>query len=167
MAADLPAQVQGLLGQPCFAQVSDGLVEAGAIRLFAAAVQDGTAEYWSEDPAEVCAPPAMLSAWNRPLMWRPGEGGSATGLALHFLLKEQLGLPLAVVTATETELAQPLRPGARVQSEQVLLSVSEPKTNRLGTGRYWTIRVDYRCAATGALFGHETMSFFGYVGDSA
>lgn len=158
----LPEDVEALIGRPCFAQVSDCAVEAGAIRLFSAAVQDGFPAYWADDPADIIAPPALLSAWNRPLMWTPDGDEAPAGLALHFLLKERLGLPRAVVTEAETEVGDPLRPGARVRSEQLLLDVSEPRSNRLGEGRYWTIRIEYRCAEHGTLFGAETMRFFGY-----
>ena len=161
---EIPAEIAALIGQPQYPQVSDGEVEAGAIRLFAAAVQDGTPAYWADDPAQVCAPPALLSAWNRQLMWRPGGSDPALGLALHFLVKKALGLPRAVVTETETEVAAPIRPGARVRCEQVLVDIGDPTANRLGEGRYWTLRVDYRCDDSGTLFGSETLRFFGYGG---
>lgn len=160
----LPEDISALIGQPCFPQVSDCAVEAGAIRLFAAAMQDGFPAYWAEDPAEVMAPPAMLSAWNRPLIWKPAGEEAQPGLALHFLIKDKLGLPRAVVTETETEVTEPVRPGAKVRSEQFLVEVSDPCTNRLGEGRYWTIRLEYRCAQSETLFGAETMRFFGYGG---
>ncbi|MCP5395243.1 MAG: MaoC family dehydratase N-terminal domain-containing protein [Sphingomonadaceae bacterium] len=162
--AQFPAEVADLAGKAHFAQVSDGPVEAGAIRFFAAAVEDGCSDYWTGQTAGLIAPPALLSAWNRPLMWQPDGSEEAPGLALHFLVKQRLGLPLAVVTRTETELARPVRVGDRVRCEQWLVDVSEAKNNRLGDGRYWTIRVEYRCAASNALFGAEVMGFFGYAG---
>lgn len=166
--SSIPHEVSELVGRPCFPQVSDGAVEAGAIRLFAAAVEDGFPGYWAENPAEVVAPPAMLSAWNRPLMWNPAGDEAAPGLALHFLIKDKLALPRAVVAETESEVAEPIRPGVRVKSEQILVDVGEPCTTRLGEGRYWTIRVEYRCAETDTLFGAETMHFFGYgAGEAA
>ncbi|OCC25133.1 hypothetical protein MB02_00075 [Croceicoccus estronivorus] len=158
----IPEDVVDLIGKPCFPQVSDCQVEAGAIRSFAAAVEDGFPAFWTDEADNMLAPPALLSAWNRSLMWAPEGKGEGSGLALHFLLKRKLGLPRAVVAETETELADPIRPGVRVKCEQVLVDVGEPCTTRLGEGRYWTIRVEYRCAATGAFFGAETMRFFGY-----
>lgn len=163
----LPQEVAALLGERCFQQVSDGPVEAGAIRLFAAAMQDAFPGYWAEDPEAIVAPPAMLSAWNRPLMWNPAGSEGAPGLALHFMVKDKLGLPRAVVAETETEVAEPIRPGVRVMSEQILVEVAEPSSTRLGEGRYWTIRVEYRCADNGTLFGAETMRFFGYGAEEA
>ena len=160
--AIIPQDLAELVGKPCFAQESDGAVEAGAIRLFAAAVEDGFPAYWADDPAQALAPPALLSAWNRPLMWHPGEDEAPTGLALHFLLKDRLGLPRAVVTETESEVSEPIRPGARVRCEQILVELGDLTSNRLGEGRYWTIRVEYRCACSHALFGAETLRFFGY-----
>ena len=163
MATDgILEDLAALIGQPCFPQVSDGAVETGAIRLFAAAVEDGFPAYWADDPAETIAPPALLSAWNRPVMWNPTGEEASTGLALHFLIKDQLGLPRAVVAETESEVAEPIRPGMRVRSEQILVELGEPCTTRLGQGRYWTLRIEYRCAQSGVLFGAETLRFFGY-----
>ena len=158
----IPDDLAALIGQPQFAQVSDGAVEAGAIRLFAAAVEDGTPAYWADDPADMIAPPALLSAWNRPVMWHPDGDAGTSGLALHFLVKDRLGLPRAIVAEMESEAAAPIRPGVRVGSEQILVDLGEPCTTRLGEGRYWTIRVEYRCAEDGTLFGAETLRFFGY-----
>lgn len=158
----VPADVLALIGQPQFAQVSDGMVEAGAIRLFAAAVQDATPAYWADDPAQVVAPPALLSAWNRPAMWNPDGNVGTTGLALHHRIKDKLGLPRAIVTEMESEIAAPIRPGMKVRSEQILVELGEPCTTRLGDGRYWTIRVEYRDHADGALLGAETLRLFGY-----
>ena len=165
--AIIPQDLAALVGKPCFAQESDGAVEAGAIRLFAAAVEDGFPAYWADDPAQALAPPALLSAWNRPLMWHPGGDAGTSGLALHFLVKDRLGLPRAIVAEMESEVAAPIRPGATVRSEQILVDLGEPCTTRLGDGRYWTIRVEYRCAGDGTLFGAETLRFFGYGAESA
>lgn len=164
---DIPEPVADLLGRPMFTSHSDEPIQAGTIRLFAAAVEDGHPAYWAEDTSRMIAPPALLSAWNRPLPWVPAGVPVAPGLALHFLVKERLGLPRAVVTRTETEIGVPQRPGMIVMSEQTLISVSAPRANRLGKGRYWTIRVDYHCAASGETLGAEILGFFGYGGSDA
>ena len=38
---------------------------------------------------------------------------------------------------------EPVRPGDVLRTRQVLRSVSEPKTTKLGTGRFWVIDVEY------------------------
>lgn len=164
---EVPADLHDLMGRPMFAQTSDGVIEAGAIRLFASVVRDGHAPYWPADGTLPVAPPALLSAWNRPLHWRPEGDEPAPGLALHFLVKQRLGLSRAVVVESDTEVVAPMRAGARVRCEQVLVEIGEPCRNRLGEGRYWTLRVDYRCADSAVLFGAETMRFFGYEPDAA
>lgn len=164
---EVPADLHALIGRPMFAQTSDCAIEAGAIRLFASVVRDGHAPYWSTDGTPPIAPPALLSAWNRPLRWQPDGDEPMPGLALHFLVKERLGLPRAVVVQSDTEVTAPMRPGARVMCEQVLVEIGEPCRNRLGEGRYWTLRVDYRCASSAVPFGAETMCFFGYQSDGA
>ena len=39
---------------------------------------------------------------------------------------------------------EPVRPGDRLTTRQILRSVSGEKTTRVGTGRFWVIDVDYR-----------------------
>ncbi|QOV96412.1 MaoC family dehydratase N-terminal domain-containing protein [Novosphingobium sp. ES2-1] len=156
----LRCELQELLGQPLYRQVSDP-VETGAIRLFAAAIGDAHPAWWMDEPE---CPPALLSAWNRPLMWQPCSGAqdSAQGLALHFQLKDMLGLPLAVVADSETEIGAPCRPGMRLGSTQTLVGIGPLRTNRLGSGRDWTLRVDYRCVASDLFLGAEILRFFAY-----
>ena len=163
--ATVPEDVAALFGGERYVEISDP-VEAGAVRTFAAAVEDACAAYWGA-PETMIAPPALLSAWNRPLPWAPHGGASKRGLELHFQVKERLDLPRAVVASAETELHAPIRPGDRVQSGQRLLSIEPPTTTKLGEGRYWTIEVIYRCAASGRLFGIEILRFFGYRPEEA
>ena len=160
ITGSLRSELEALLGQPLYRQISDP-VEVGAIRLFAAAIGDGHPAWWANEPE---CPPALLSAWNRPLMWQPGTGAqdSAPGLALHFQLKDMLALPLAVVADSEMEVGAPCRSGMRVGSTQTLVSIGPLRTNRLGSGRDWSLRIEYRCAASGLFLGAENLRFFAY-----
>jgi len=155
---DLPEDVAALIGVEKYANVS-GVVEAGAIRAYAAAIEDPNPLYWSETPI---APPALLSAWNRPLPWAPGGEELTRALELHFQIKERLNLPRAVVATAETVLHAPIKAGDRVRSAQKLLNIEPLTARKVGVGRYWTIEVSYRCAATGKSFGVETLRFFAY-----
>jgi uncharacterized protein len=56
---------------------------------------------------------------------------------------------------------EPIRPGDRITSGQILRSVSGPKTARVGTGRFWVIDVEYRNQRR-ELVGVETWTGFGY-----
>lgn len=146
--------------------------EAGVFRLFAAAVEDGNPLYWDEARAteitgSLIAPPALLSAWNRPDPWRVDGAPPARAMELHFRVKDALGLPKAVVTKAETELHEPVRPGDRLYAEQRLDHVGPITENRLGRGRYWTISVLYRRALDDALCGIEQLGFYGYGGEGA
>ncbi len=38
---------------------------------------------------------------------------------------------------------EPVRPGDRLVTGQILRSVSDEKTTKLGTGRFWVIDVEY------------------------
>lgn len=135
--------------------------------LFAAAVEDGHPLYRDTPEAAALthgpiAPPALLSAWNRPDPWVPGGAPPSRALELHFRVKEALGLPKAVVTRAETELHAPIRPGNRVYAEQRLDTIGPMTANTLGPGRYWTISVLYRRQGDSALLGIETLGFYGY-----
>ena len=109
------------------------------------------------------APPSMISVWFRPHHWAPGRGDAKQALPLqvHFDLKEKLGLPEAVMTDNEMVFYEPVRPGDRLRTHQILRSVSEPKTTRLGHGRFWVIDVEYE-NQRGQFVGRETYTGFGY-----
>ena len=56
---------------------------------------------------------------------------------------------------------EPVRPGDVLHTRQILRSVSEPKTTKLGTGRFWVIDVEYRNQRD-ELVGVESYTGFGY-----
>jgi acyl dehydratase len=104
----------------------------------------------------------MLSVWFRPHHWAPGRSEQALPLQVHFDLKEQYGLPEAVMTDNTIVFYEPVRPGDVITSAQVLKSVSDEKTTKLGTGRFWVIDVEYT-NQNGELVGVESYTGFGYV----
>ena len=56
---------------------------------------------------------------------------------------------------------EPVRPGDVLRTRQILRSVSEPKTTKLGTGRFWVIDVEY-LNQRDELVGVESYTGFGY-----
>jgi acyl dehydratase len=56
---------------------------------------------------------------------------------------------------------EPVRPGDHISTRQVLRSVGEEKTTRLGRGRFWVIDVEYRNQRD-ELVGVESYTGFGY-----
>ena len=80
---------------------------------------------------------------------------------MHFDLKEGLGLPEAVMTDNTIVFHQPVRPGDRLVTRQILRSVSGEKTTKLGTGRFWVIDVEYH-NQSGELVAVESYTGFGY-----
>ena len=56
---------------------------------------------------------------------------------------------------------EPVRPGDRLTTRQILRSVSDEKTTKLGTGRFWVIDVEYR-NQRGELVAVESYTGFGY-----
>ena len=48
-----------------------------------------------------------------------------------------------------------------LRTRQILRSISDPKTTKLGTGRFWVIEVEY-LNQDGELVGVESYTGFGY-----
>ncbi|MBW2374195.1 MAG: MaoC family dehydratase N-terminal domain-containing protein, partial [Deltaproteobacteria bacterium] len=135
--SDVPAEVQDWIGQKRYEEQGEFDVERGYIFTSCASVENGNPIFWSDKAAnEVTdgpiAPPTMISVWFRPHHWAPGRSEQAQPLQVHFDLKEKLGLPEAVMTDNTITFGEPVRPGDRLKTWQVLRSVSEPKTTKLG-----------------------------------
>ena len=167
--SELPAEVQGWIGQKRYEEQGEFDVERGYIFTSCASVENGNPIFWSDKAAnEVTdgpiAPPTMISVWFRPHHWAPGRSEQAQPLQVHFDLKEKLGLPEAVMTDNTITFGEPVRPGDRLKTWQVLRSVSEPKTTKLGAGRFWVIDVVYE-NQDGGWVGTESYTGFGYRRD--
>ena len=166
MADELPAEVQSWIGQVRYEEETEFDVERGFIATSCASVQNGNTLFWDEKLGNdltggLIAPPTMLSAWFRPHYWAPGRTEEHQPLQVHFDLKEALDLPEAVMTDNEIIFGVPVRPGDRLRTRQVLQSVSEPKTTKLGTGRFWVIEVEYLNQRDQRV-GSELYTGFGY-----
>lgn len=163
---ELPADVAALIGEPQYLRTADFDVERAYTYNTCAATQNGNPIYWDDAVAEeICggpiAPPTTLSLWMRPHYWQPGADGEQVALQVHFDLKARFELPEAVMTDNTLILHDPVRPGDRISHQQVLRSVSGPKTTKLGTGRFWVIDIEYH-NQDGALVGVESYTGFGY-----
>ena len=55
----------------------------------------------------------------------------------------------------------PVRIGDRLKTRQILRSVSDVKTTKLGSGRFWVIDVEYT-NQNGEIVGVESYTGFGY-----
>jgi acyl dehydratase len=163
----VPDDVAAWVGETRYPETADFPVERGYIWTSCASVENGNPLYWDDKVAEEItggpiAPPSTLSLWFRPHHWQPGQTTQKLPLQVHFDLKERLGLPEAIMSDSEVVFHEPVRPGDVVSTSQVLRSLSEPKTTKLGTGRFWVIDVPYR-NQDGVLVGVETFTGFGYV----
>ena len=149
------------------AGLGDIACDLGFVYQWLEATENANPLYW--DPAvaqeivgDVIAPPTMLSVWMRPLLFDPRRDEQIRPLELHFRIKDDLELPDGIVGSNEIVFGDPVRPGDRVRTVQSVRSVSEPKTNRLGTGRFWTIDVTYYNQRD-EVVGVESYDMFGYV----
>jgi acyl dehydratase len=163
-----------LIGVRQYEETGEFPVERGYIWTMCAAVENANPLYWDDDVAEEItdgpiAPPTMLSVWFRPHHWAPGRTEEHLPLRVHFDLKERLGLPEAVMTDNTMVFHEPVRPGDVLTTYQILRSVSDEKTTKLGTGRFWVIDVEYTNPGDETV-GVESYTGFGYrrgAGDPA
>ena len=162
----LPAEVQGLVGQVQYEETAEFPVEQGYVWTSCASVENGNPLFWNPAVAEELtggpiAPPTMISTWFRPHHWAPGRTQQKLPLQIHFDLKERLGLPEAVMSDNSIVFHEPVRPGDVLSTRQILRSVSDEKTTKLGTGRFWVIDVEYH-NEKGELAAVESWTGFGY-----
>ncbi len=163
---DLPEEVAASIGAVQYEETGEFPVEQGYVWTTCASVENGNPLFWDEEVAsEVTggpiAPPTMLSVWFRPHHWSPGREEQPMPLQVHFDLKQIFGLPEAVMSDNTIVFHEPVRLGDRLRTRQILKSVSEPKTTRLGTGRFWVIDVEY-LNERDELVGVESYTGFGY-----
>jgi acyl dehydratase len=164
--SELPAEVQSWIGEVRYEEETEFDVERGYILTSCSSVENGNPLFWDEKVAQELtdgpiAPPTMLSVWFRPHHWAPGRKAQLQPLQVHFDLKEKLELPEAVMTDNEIVFGEPVRPGDRLRTRQILRSISDVKTTKLGKGRFWVIDVEY-LNQRGDLVGRESYTGFGY-----
>ena len=163
---ELPDHVQDMIGKSLIEEEGQFPVEQSYIWTSCSVVEDGNPIYWDEAAAKditngASAPPAMLSVWMRPHFWVPGQTEQHLPLQVHFTLKKELELPEAIITKNGVVFGTPVRIGDRISCKQKLRSISDPKTNKLGTGRYWIIDVEFY-NQDGEFLGSEWYNCFGY-----
>ncbi len=163
---DIPQAVLDLIGEVQYEETGEFPVEQGYIWTTCSSVENGNPLFWDAEVADeitggAIAPPTMLSVWFRPHSWAPGRTEVALPLQVHFDLKETFGLPEAVMTDNTIVFHEPVRPGDILHTRQILRSVSDPKTTKLGSGRFWVIDVEYLNQHE-ELVGVESYTGFGY-----
>jgi uncharacterized protein len=159
-------EIRALIGVPQYEETGEFPVEQGYIWTTCSSVENGNPLFWDDEVAArltggPVAPPTMLSVWFRPHHWAPGRSAPRLPLQVHFDLKERFALPEAVMSDNTIVFYEPVRPGDVLSTRQVLRSVSDQKTTKLGTGRFWVIDVEYT-NQSGALVGVESYTGFGY-----
>jgi uncharacterized protein len=164
--SDIPDDVAAMIGKVQYETVGEFPVEQGYIWTSCASVENGNPLFWDPEVAAditdgPIAPPTMLSVWFRPHHWAPGRQEEALPLQVHFDLKARFELPEAIMSDNTIVFHEPVRPGDVLRTHQILRSVSEPKTTKLGTGRFWIIDVEYH-NQRGELVGVESYTGFGY-----
>jgi acyl dehydratase len=171
MSNAVPEAVTKLIDEVQYEETGEFPVERGYIWTTCSSVQNANPLFWDDSAAREItggpiAPPTMLSVWFRPHHWTPSRPTEGLPLQAHFDMKELLELPEAIISENTIVFHEPVRVGDVITSCQRLKSVSEEKTTKLGTGRFWVIDVEYRNQRN-ELVGVESYTAFGYVkGDS-
>ncbi|HEV7524281.1 MAG TPA: MaoC family dehydratase N-terminal domain-containing protein [Acidimicrobiia bacterium] len=163
---DLPPEVEKLIDEVQYEEAGEFPVERGYVYTTCSSVENGNPLFWDDAVADEItngpiAPPTMISVWFRPHQWSPGRTEPAVPLQSHFDLKRIFELPEAVMTDNTIIFHEPVRPGDRLRTRQILRSVSGAKTTKLGTGRFWVIDVEY-VNQRDELVGVESYTGFGY-----
>ena len=164
--SEVPPDVEAMIDAVQYEEVGEFPVEQGYVWTSCASVENGNPLYWDADTAAAftdgpIAPPTMLSVWFRPHHWSPGREEQPMPLQVHFDLKQRFELPEAVMSDNTIVFHEPVRMGDRLRTRQILRSVSEPKTTKLGSGRFWVIDVEY-LNQRDELVGVESYTGFGY-----
>ena len=164
---DLPLDIAAMVGKVAMVMAPAVTADCAQMTAFLSSVEDGNPLFWDDGVAdelagETIAPPAMLSTFMRPGRWLPDGQTPLRAMELHYQLKERLGLELAIVGDSEVAMFDPVRPGDRVVTEIVLDEIGPEITNRLGTGRKWTLLLRYLRESDDALLGTEDIRFFSY-----
>ncbi len=163
---ELPEKVRSWIGAVRYEEEGEFDVERGYVYTTCASVENGNPLFWDDATAQELtggpiAPPTMLSAWFRPHSWTPDRREPQQPLQVHFDLKAELSLPEAVMTDNTMIFYEPVRPGDRLRTHQVLRSISDVKTTKLGRGRFWVIDVEYFNQRDEHV-GTESYTGFGY-----
>ena len=163
---EIPQAVLDLIDKKQYEEESTFEIHMSYVHNTCAAVQNGNPLFWDKAVAEEItggqiAPPTMLSVWFRPHYWTPGAEGEVKALQSHFDLKELLDLPEAIIAGNEMVFGEPVRMGDTLTTYQVVRSISDVKTTRVGTGRFWNIDV-VSVNQHGDMVGTDTYSCFGY-----
>lgn len=169
--SDLPTEVESWIGQKRYELEAEFDVERGYILTSCSSVENGNPIFWDEKVASeltdgFIAPPSMISCWFRPHHWAPNREVEALPLQVHFDLKETFELPEAVMSDNTVTFGEPVRPGDRLRTWQVLRSVSGEKQTKLGIGRFWDIDVEYQNQRE-EWVGTESYTGYGYRRASA
>jgi uncharacterized protein len=154
-------------GKELDAGPGDVACERGFIINWVEATQNANPLFWDDEVAAAVtdgpiAPPSMLSVWMRPLIFKPSGGDPIRPLEMHFRLKDAFELPEGIVTGNEIVFYEPVRPGDVIRTSQKVTEIGDVRSNRLGTGRPWTIDVTYT-NQRGGLVAVESYRMFCYV----
>lgn len=158
--------VEQWIGIRRYEEVAEIEVDLTSIRASCASAHNANPIFWDDAVAEAVtsgfvAPPSMISVWLRPHFWSPHRADDGRALMTHYDLKELFRLPEGVITDNELTFFEPVRLGDRLRTYQLLRSVSDEKSTKVGCGRFWVIDAVIENQA-GAMCAIDRYTGFGY-----
>jgi hypothetical protein len=177
----LPEKLEDWIGFR-FVNEAELSLERGTINHWLEAVRDANPLYWNDEVADdisggIVAPAPMASALGTSYRWspkRPEQVWDMHGVEpdappvrprlpaeAHYAFKDFTGLKEGIVGGIESEYYTPMHLGDRLTVTSYVSECGELRTNRLGTGRSWTVIVEYH-NQKGELVSVDRFRMFGY-----
>lgn len=156
-ADSFQAELDALIGRPpggTGITVAPDPVNQPMIRHWAAAFEDRNPVYTDPDAAArsrfgaIVAPPMMLQTWTMPvpvitgIAERGGSPAETEGESIMTIFERQ-GLVGTLAVGSEFEIERHLRLGEVISATNIVETISEEKTTRLGRGRFVTWLTTY------------------------
>lgn len=123
-------------------QFADEEINESMTRLYASVLEDANPSFWDEGFASrtwgsLLAPPGMLLTWKMPALWTPDRDAPTPPIyGLEVPLPAEKDMLLLI--ETESTFERPMFVGERLNWQSTILSVSEEKETRVGTGHFVT-----------------------------
>ncbi len=134
-----------MIGKPGKLTFAEFTVNQDMIKNYCAMVEDKNLSYWDEAYSKkqwggLVAPPGMLLAWPMALVWRPDK------VRDHYFISINVPFPgtTLINVGTESEFLKPVYVGDNLNVYDELVSISQEKKTRLGTGHFLKTRATFR-----------------------
>lgn len=128
------------------------------VRYWCEAFEDSNPRFWSEK--NMIAPPGLMTSVCRLPYWPVDPSIDQRGII--GMVGDALALPESIVKTVDFEFDRDLRIGDRVRCVERVISISEQKTTRIGSGHFVRMERSYE-DQEGGVIGRAVLDFFKYA----